>query len=231
MATGYLNGSVFTCRKYFCLVLQAPVIGCKRVQRYLFMLSGAAALAGCGTSESLVSGVQKRQANSLQPAIDDPPPQPAASSTPNPVDNDSGLKIIGGTRAHWDPAITTDSLGIDWSSVYFPTGQPGAVTNFKTIQVNTQIFKAHLRNCAAELAVGAGAAQQFVDAAIAKFGPRIVAAAGGMALTELGVWEVVGIVLATLTAGEVAGLLIGIAITLTALAAAYACVAHDPMPS
>lgn len=201
--------------------------GCESVQRSFFMLGGAAALAGCDAANSLVSSVPNRKTRTFTPAIGDPP-EPASSSTPNPTDPDSGLKIIGGTRARWDPNITAENTGIDWSSVYFPTGQPGGITNFKTLYVNTQIFKAHLKNCGVLLATSAGAVQQFVDAAIQKFGPRIVAAAGGMALTDLALYEVVGIVLATLTASEVAGLLIGISLTVAALAAAYACVAQDP---
>jgi predicted phage tail protein len=97
------------------------------------------------------------------------------------------------------------------------------IYNARELQIAAQDFSRYLTRCAAEVAGTAGAAQQFVDKAYAAFGPRLTAAIAGAAYTELSLWEAVGVALATLTAGEVAGILVALGVTLTLLYTAYVC--------
>jgi hypothetical protein len=64
-------------------------------------------------------------------------------------------------------------------------------------------FVKGLTNCAAQSASALAAASTFVMTMWSTFGPRLTAALGGVAFTELTVWEAVGVALSTIPADEI----------------------------
>jgi hypothetical protein len=186
------------------------------MQRSLFILAGAAAVAGCAGGVATSLPKQRSALNQIGNPNPVDPPAPPATSTPNPVDPGSGLEIIGGTRAKWGGGTYSMSCG-------YPNGVAGT----QNIAVGGTDFQAALRHCAGEISETIGAASLFVERAWAAFAPRLSAALGGVAFTELALWEAVGVALATLTAGEVAGLLVAGIVTAGLLYAAYVCFASQ----
>ncbi|MDP9024018.1 MAG: hypothetical protein M3N13_01410 [Candidatus Eremiobacteraeota bacterium] len=114
---------------------------------------------------------------------------PQASPTPTPP-GDSGLKEIGRTHARWNPD------DYEMSNAY------GDGSTLK-LPFSREQFVGAMTKCGIHMAAAVSAAAGFVGAMEMTFGARIAAAAGGVALTELTIWEAVGVALSTIPAWEI----------------------------
>ena len=164
------------------------------MRRSVFVLSAASAIAGCAGSSHSLPGARSlahsRSAREFEDGIGGgDTPDPMVTPTPTPVP-DSGLKDIGRTRARWDPdnyAMSNSYNGEFTLQLPFTKDQ----------------FIGGIKKCGLAVGTAVAAGAGFVERMVATFGARILAATGGVVLTELTVWEAIGVALSTIPAWEI----------------------------
>ncbi|MEA2718587.1 MAG: hypothetical protein QOJ39_451 [Candidatus Eremiobacteraeota bacterium] len=180
-----------------------------------FIVAGASIVAGCAGSHSVLPVGKSRRTSFEQYSTPDGGTGGGVPPTPNPIDPDSGLKIIGGTRARYD----TINDQYDMMAEYGPYGPYR-----QSIWVDRDHLIASLKKCPATVVATLADATAFVAAMWTTFGSRLSVALGAVSFTSLSVWEAVGVALAVIPGTEI--ILAGVATAglLATLYEAYLCV-------
>ncbi len=204
------------------------------MKRALFVIGGAALAVGCGPASSIMvphgrlsAGGRAASAGKITIDVPDNPTYPAATPTPNPIDPNTGLKIIGGTSTSWGYPPPPGTGGGGWGPRMAMGGYHGASKRSRDLGADLEWIVSDVQHaltqCAGEIAHAAETIAAFTTAAWAAYGPAIQAASGLASLGELGLLEGLGVILTCLSGPEILAISAGVTVSALTLWALYTC--------